>query len=311
MRQRHPDDVRSCLFYGPAGTGKTQVVRAIAHETRAVVFDISPIVIKDVYLQKEGEKLVAMVMVAAKKYAPALIYIDECEKVFAGKKKKKKGDKKKKKSSDPTNPARIKKALLKWKAKWITDETQISVVGCSAEPESGSKKDFKKFFDKSIYFPFPDYTTRRLMWKIFIENRVNSDLINLAKGKPVLSNSLTSRMPDEDTPFFKLPPEFPLSTLAHISEGYSAGSIKKTCENVLTDYRKTKIEVRPLAVSEFIGPLSLCGCTDKETNDEFKKFTDIITGDKARRDKLEKELAGDDGEKDKKGAKGAKKSKKK
>jgi SpoVK/Ycf46/Vps4 family AAA+-type ATPase len=253
-----------------------------------------------------------MVMVVAKTYAPALIYIDECEKVFAGKKKKKKGDKKnKKKANDPTNPARIKKALLKWKAKWITDETQITVVGCSAEPETGSKKDFKKFFDKSIYFPFPDYTTRRLMWKTFIENTVNSDLINLVKGKPPLSNSLSGRVPDEDTPFFKLPPEFPLSTLAHISEGYSAGSIKKTCENVLTDYRKTKIDVRPLAVAEFIGPLSLCGCTDKESNDEFKKFTDIITGDKPRRDKLEKELAGDDGEKDKKGAKGAKKSKKK
>jgi hypothetical protein len=31
--------------------------------------------------------------------------------------------------------------------------------------------------------------------------------------------------------------DFPLSTLAHISAGYSAGSIKKTCEKVLTKYR--------------------------------------------------------------------------
>ena len=35
--------------------------------------------------------------------------------------------------------------------------------------------------------------------------------------------------------------EFPLSTLAHISAGYSAGSIKKTVENVLTEYRKSKV----------------------------------------------------------------------
>jgi hypothetical protein len=35
--------------------------------------------------------------------------------------------------------------------------------------------------------------------------------------------------------------EFPLSTLAHISAGYSAGSIKKTCENVLTEFRKGKV----------------------------------------------------------------------
>lgn len=36
----------------------------------------------------------------------------------------------------------------------------------------------------------------------------------------------------------KLKPDFPLSTLAHISVGYSAGSIKQACKNVLTEYRK-------------------------------------------------------------------------
>jgi hypothetical protein len=35
--------------------------------------------------------------------------------------------------------------------------------------------------------------------------------------------------------------EFPLSTLAHISAGYSAGSIKKTVENVLTEFRLSKV----------------------------------------------------------------------
>lgn len=170
VRQRHPENVRSVLFYGPAGTGKTQIVRSVATETRAIIYDISPMALKDCYNadKKEAEKLVAMVMVTAKKYAPSLIYIDECEKVFAGKKKKQKGAKKKGKVKDPNDPKRIKKALLKWKAKFITDETCITVIGCSSEPGEGSKKDFKKFFDKAIYFPFPDYTTRRLMWKTFI-----------------------------------------------------------------------------------------------------------------------------------------------
>ena len=39
-----------------------------------------------------------MVMTAAKEYAPSVIYIDECEKVFQGKKKK--GKKKKAKKND-------------------------------------------------------------------------------------------------------------------------------------------------------------------------------------------------------------------
>ena len=127
----------SFLFYGPAGTGKTQIVRAIATETRSILYDISPMVIKDCYNadKKDGEKMVAMVMVAAKKFGPSIIYIDECEKVFAGKKKKKKGEKKpKKKANDPNNPSRIKKAVMKWRAKWLSDETNITIIGCTSEP---------------------------------------------------------------------------------------------------------------------------------------------------------------------------------
>lgn len=181
-----------------------------------------------------------------------------------------------------SNPNRIEKALSKWRAKWITDETRITIVACTSEPHEGNKKKFKKFFDKAIYFPFPDYTTRRLMWKTFI-HEIGGKLKN----------------------------EFPLSTLAHISAGYSAGSIKKTCENVLTEFRKSKMEQRPLALSEFIGPLSLCASTMDDQYDEYKKFTDEITGDGKRRKEIEAALKGEDGDNDPKKKKGAKGKKKK
>ena len=51
--------------------------------------------------------------------------------------------------------------------------------------------------------------------------------------------------------------DFPLSTLAQISLGYSAGSLLKTCEKVLTKYRVHLQRKRPLEIQEFIGPLSL------------------------------------------------------
>ena len=203
-------------------------------------------------------------MVVAKKYQPGLIYIDEAEKVWAAKKKGKKGKGGKKKKSDPSNPARIKKALAKWRTKWIDDKTRITIIGCTSEPEEGSKKEFKKFFDKQVYFPFPDYTTRRLMWKNFVERFGG-----------------------------RLKTDFPLSTLAHISHGFSAGSIKMTCKKVLTKYRVKHQEQRPLTLPEFIGPLSLCANTMDDQYEEFLKFTDYITGDGARREKLEAAAAGD------------------
>jgi IQ and AAA domain-containing protein len=193
-----------------------------------------------------------------------------------GKKKggKKKGGKKKK--VDAGNPSRIKKALKKWNSKFINHESRITIIGCSSEPEEGSKKDFKKFFAKAIYFPFPDYTTRRLMWRNFIEQQNG-----------------------------KLKSDFPLSTLAHISNGYSAGSILKTCKKVLTDMRVKNQEQRPLTLAEFIGPLSQCGSTMDEQYETLKGFTDDITGDKKQRDKLKALAEGDDGDA------GAKKKKKK
>jgi len=207
VRKRFPENVRSFLFYGPSGTGKTLVVRACVYETNSILFDMSPINIEGKYsAKKEEEKMVATVMVAAKEYQPSIIYIDECEKVWPAKKKGKKGKGgKKKKKSDPSNPARIKKAMGKWRTKWIDDDTRITIIGCMSEPEEASKKELKKFFDKSIYFPVPLYTTSRMMWRTFIENLGG-----------------------------KLKQDFPLSTLAHISKGYSAGAIKKTCEKVLT-----------------------------------------------------------------------------
>ena len=228
IRKRHPAHCRSILFYGPEGTGKTLMVRAIASETRSVVFDLSPVATLGKYAagKPETDKMVAMVMKAARGYQPSIVYIDECERVWPAKKKKKKG--KKGKKNDMTNPNRIKKTLNKWKKKWITDDTRITIIGCTSEPHNGSKKDFKKFFDRAIYFPFPDYTTCRQMWKTFIESCTDTALHS----------------------------DFPLHTLAHISIGYSAGSIRKAIEFVLTPFRISKLSIRPLKIAEFIGPLS-------------------------------------------------------
>jgi IQ and AAA domain-containing protein len=100
VRNRIPEHVRAFLFYGPAGTGKTQVVRAIASETKSVVFDMSPQNIHGHFAASKAEtdKMIAMVFVVAKEFEPSIVYIDEAEKVWPAKKKKKKGQKKPKKN---------------------------------------------------------------------------------------------------------------------------------------------------------------------------------------------------------------------
>lgn len=88
------------------------MVRAVATETRSIVYHFSPDIVRNVYNadRKEVEKMVALTMISAKKFGPSIIYIDECEKFFPGKKKKKKGQKKKggKKGKDAGDAKRMK-----------------------------------------------------------------------------------------------------------------------------------------------------------------------------------------------------------
>jgi ATP-dependent 26S proteasome regulatory subunit len=70
VRNRFPEDIASVLFYGPAGTGKTLIVRAIVHETNSIFFDISPINIDGKYPggKKDDEKMIASVFMVAAEY---------------------------------------------------------------------------------------------------------------------------------------------------------------------------------------------------------------------------------------------------
>lgn len=275
VKMRNKEHLRSMLFYGPAGTGKTLVVQAVVTEVNALLIDLSPHNIDMKYSERRFEdKMIASAMVVAKHYQPSIIYIDESEKVFPAKKKSKKKGKRAaaKKVTDPSNPVRIKKPLTKWKSqKFFDDKTRIMIIGCTNSPEEGAKKDFKKFFEKQIYFPFPDYTTRRLMWRNFIQRYHG-----------------------------KLTMDFPLSTLSHISAGYSAGSIKKTVMTVLSPHRVSHMDARPLKIQEFIGPLSQCENVMNDQYMEFAQFTDWITGAEAARKKALKEGEDDGKEKKKK-----------
>lgn len=63
----------------------------------------------------------------------------------------------------------------------------------------------KNFFEKKFYFPYPNYATRKLLFRQFVEE----------KG-------------------VKIPENFSLSTISHITEGFSAGSFKIAIDKVLT-----------------------------------------------------------------------------
>lgn len=264
----------SLLLFGAAGTGKTMLSRAIAAETGSVWLDLSVRnVERKLGTKAEIAKLIHMVFHVAVSLQPAVVYFDEAEKIFLsdskGKKKKSAASKKKKggeESSAPpltTSPEVLKMRafLLQHKTKLARTDRVLFVGNARyAFDAQVDKKDLLKFFGATyggrIYpTPLPNYPTRIRLWKTFInETGVNYHLLEKmcnphfsggsllcasaalaaaggggAAGATSAGMSMGARN------------SFDVTTLAFISEGYSAGSIRQAVFATLPPRRVAKL----------------------------------------------------------------------
>ncbi|KAG1701965.1 hypothetical protein DVH05_010456 [Phytophthora capsici] len=318
IRARTPI-VRSLMLYGPRGSGKTMLVSAIANETGALVLNLSPSNLVGKFAGKTGPtKLVHMAFVLAKASSlqPIIIYMDDCEQFFAG------GGKKSKSAANSDGPARFKKDLLLYIKSALEPTDRVLVIGTSADPGAAEVKDLRNFFDKFLHVPYPDYASRVLLWKHALRSTISAHAVTSGLSSAATAAALATASSSSSTAGSggsasqlqdrRRREPIDISTLAHISEGYSSGSIVRAVENTLTPRRVECLEKRPLREEEFLGALSRQTATFAEDHEKFKAFTAVITGLKDTRDKIRKAAAdalNPDDKKDGKG-KGDKKGKK-
>jgi hypothetical protein len=267
-------NVKSILLYGPSGSGKTMLTQAIANHTGALFMNISPSNLEQKFEGKSGSpKLVHMMMTVARNsnMAPVVIYFDEAEKFFVKGKKK------------STGPERFLKDLLDYKKRYLQPTDRVIIIGNTNAPqkiEEKMMKDLKNFFDKFLYVPWPGYSSRHRMWTSLIEKALGGNI---------------------------LPDDLDVSSLARVSEGYSAGSIAYAIRKTLTPRRIQMMALRELNENEFLNALSRCPRTRETEQKKFRTFTESCTNLKKRRDALQRSAAGDDGKGKKKKGKGKKK----
>jgi AAA+ superfamily predicted ATPase len=266
VRQRVKPEMtaRSLLIYGPRGTGKSMLARAIATEAGAMFFDISPHVIEGQYTQgKAGpDMLVYKVLCVAQDLSPSVIYVDNVEQVFIAGKKKKGG-------AAPDTAARIKKvfvAAIKQVKRGADSnrEDRVLFIGVTHQPtfEGVNMKELYETFDFRVWCSFPDCGSRVLLIRKFIEE------------KDVIVD----------------PAKLNISSLSIAADGYSAGSLKQTVERVLTNRRIQQLKNRPLQVQEFLGPLSRTHFSWPEDWLAFREFDHEASGEKMRIEDMQNKL---------------------
>lgn len=103
---------------------------------------------------------------------------------------------------------------------------------------------------------------------------------------------------------------FDLGSLAHVSNGYTAGAIANAVNSTLTGRRVQQIQEskKPVDTTEFLSALSKATCVYDDQYRAFVAFTEEVSGEAKRRRAIAKAAAGDGGDDgDKKKKKGDKK----
>ncbi len=105
-------------------------------------------------------------------------------------------------------------------------------------------------FQKVLLVPKPDYASRYLLWRQIL-----------------LQEGLTSTA------------RFDLSSLAKISDGYTAGHLVYACREVLAPRRVAALGMRPLQPVELVAPLARLEPVYAAEEDAFLKWYVVAASD--------------------------------
>ncbi|KAJ6754460.1 FIDGETIN-LIKE PROTEIN 1 [Salix purpurea] len=213
---------RGLLLFGPPGTGKTMIGKAIAGEAKATFFYISASSLTSKWIG-EGEKLVRALFGVASCRQPAVIFVDEIDSLLSQRKSE----------GEHESSRRLKTQFLIEMEGFDSGSEQILLIGATNRPQELDEA-ARRRLTKRLYIPLPSSEARA--W--IVHNLLEKDgLFKLSKDEIDTVCSWTEGYSGSD--------------MKNLVKDASMGPLREALKQGIEITKLKKEDMRPVTLKDF------------------------------------------------------------